>query len=206
MALSDAGPALVFGLRTAAYEVLTSFAATYDHGLAARHCATLLLAALALALPFLWLAISQPRPRPPRSACPPALPSPAGSFRRTMDRSLPRFPSALLAVLPPLGPARRGRPGPGRLVVGRFSRSAAARLSTPSSTPPPPRWWRPLLGSRPPWPPAAADPRARSCWRGPWVFLALPPAATALGVLQLGRAVPLRSLDPAPARGGPSSA
>jgi iron(III) transport system permease protein len=54
--LSDPGPALVFGVRTAAYEVLTSFASSYDSGLAGRQCLALLGTALVLAVPFVWLA------------------------------------------------------------------------------------------------------------------------------------------------------
>src|SRR5262249_5847898 len=56
LALSDAGPGEIVGLRTAASEILTSFAAQYDFNLAARQC--LLLTALVgvLAVLVAWFA------------------------------------------------------------------------------------------------------------------------------------------------------
>jgi iron(III) transport system permease protein len=56
LTLSDPGPGQILGLRTAASEVLTSFAAQYDFDLAARQCAALALVVLVVALPLAWLA------------------------------------------------------------------------------------------------------------------------------------------------------
>src|SRR5262249_23980497 len=56
LTLSDPGPGQILGLRTAASEVLTSFAAQYDFDLAARQCLALALVVLAVALPLAWLA------------------------------------------------------------------------------------------------------------------------------------------------------
>lgn len=56
LTLSDPGPGQVFGVRTAASEVLTSFAALYDFPRAGRQCALLAAAAGAVALPLAALA------------------------------------------------------------------------------------------------------------------------------------------------------
>jgi iron(III) transport system permease protein len=51
LTLSDPGPAQIFGLRTGAVEILTSFSALYDFGLAARQCVALTVVALIVAAP-----------------------------------------------------------------------------------------------------------------------------------------------------------
>ncbi len=190
VALSDAGPALVFGVRTAAYEVLTSFAATFDQGLAARQCAALLVAALVLALPFLWLAL--PRldhvllERVPVRA--PLARDPSGERWVGLSLGL-----ALLAVLPPLVllvvAAGSGVAWSSafddlrRTAVDTLFYSATAAVVAIG------------LGV------AAALAAGRSrlartlVLAGALIFLALPPAATALGVLQLGGSAP-PVLDP----------
>jgi len=56
LTLSDPGPGQILGLRTAASEVLTSFSALYDYGLAGRQCAVLTAVALVLAVPLAWIA------------------------------------------------------------------------------------------------------------------------------------------------------
>src|SRR5262245_27116283 len=52
LTLADPGPGLIFGLRTAASEILTSFAARYDFNLAGRQCVYLTLGVLVLAIPI----------------------------------------------------------------------------------------------------------------------------------------------------------
>jgi len=52
LTLSDPGPAQIFGLRTGAVEILISFSALYDFGLAARQCVALTLVALIVAAPL----------------------------------------------------------------------------------------------------------------------------------------------------------
>ncbi|MCI0642809.1 MAG: hypothetical protein L0Y72_17865 [Gemmataceae bacterium] len=52
LTLADPGPGLILGLRTAASEILTSFAARYDFNLAGRQCVYLTLAVLMLAIPM----------------------------------------------------------------------------------------------------------------------------------------------------------
>lgn len=61
LTLSDPGPGQIFGLRTAASEMLTSFSALYDFSLAGRQCVVLAALVLALAAPLAfftapWLA------------------------------------------------------------------------------------------------------------------------------------------------------
>lgn len=56
LTLSDAGPGLIFGLRTAASEILTSFSARYDFPLAGRQCAVLTGIVLLLAAPLAFYA------------------------------------------------------------------------------------------------------------------------------------------------------
>lgn len=56
LTLSDPGPGLILGLRTAASEVLTSFSSLYDYRLAAWQCMILTLAVLALVAPLAILA------------------------------------------------------------------------------------------------------------------------------------------------------
>jgi iron(III) transport system permease protein len=56
LTLSDAGPGQILGLRTAASEILTSFAARYDFPLAGRQCLALALLVLLVAAPLLILA------------------------------------------------------------------------------------------------------------------------------------------------------
>ncbi len=56
LTLSDPGPGQILGLRTAASELLTSFSALYDFGLAARQCLALALVVLAITSPIAWLA------------------------------------------------------------------------------------------------------------------------------------------------------
>jgi len=51
LTLSDPGPAQIFGLRTGAVEILTSFSALYDFGLAAQQCVALTMVALIVAIP-----------------------------------------------------------------------------------------------------------------------------------------------------------
>ena len=52
LTLQDAGPGQVFGLKTAAFEILTSFSALFDFALAGRQCALLTLAVLLMAIPL----------------------------------------------------------------------------------------------------------------------------------------------------------
>lgn len=52
LTISDPGPAQIFGLRTAASEILTSFSALYDFSLAARQCMALAGIALIIATPL----------------------------------------------------------------------------------------------------------------------------------------------------------
>ncbi len=54
-ALSDPGPGQIFGLRTAAAEILTSFSALYDFPLAGRQCGALALLVLFVATPGAFL-------------------------------------------------------------------------------------------------------------------------------------------------------
>ena len=55
LTLSDSGPGFVFGVQTAAGEILTSFAATNDHNLAMRQCSQLVGIVLLAALPLIIL-------------------------------------------------------------------------------------------------------------------------------------------------------
>lgn len=59
LTLSDPGPGQIFGRRTAASDVLTSFSSQYDFGLAGRQCALLALAVLLLAIPLVLLAATR---------------------------------------------------------------------------------------------------------------------------------------------------
>jgi iron(III) transport system permease protein len=56
LTLSDPGPGFAVGLKVAASEILLSFTAFYDYGLAGRECLILALVVLAATLPILWLA------------------------------------------------------------------------------------------------------------------------------------------------------
>ncbi len=56
LTLSDPGPGQIFGWRTAASELLASFAALYDFAVAARQCAALSLHALVCSVPLVWFA------------------------------------------------------------------------------------------------------------------------------------------------------
>jgi iron(III) transport system permease protein len=56
LTLSDPGPGQVFGVRTAASELLVSFAAQYDLKLAARQCLALSAVVLTVSAPLVWLA------------------------------------------------------------------------------------------------------------------------------------------------------
>jgi iron(III) transport system permease protein len=56
LTLSDPGPGQVFGLRTAASELLVSFAAHYDLELAARQCLLLSAVVLIASAPLVWFA------------------------------------------------------------------------------------------------------------------------------------------------------
>ena len=56
LTLSDPGPGQVFGVRTAASELLVSFAAQYDLELAARQCLVLSAVVLLASAPLAWLA------------------------------------------------------------------------------------------------------------------------------------------------------
>ncbi len=59
LSLSDPAPGQIFGIRTAAAQVLTSFSALYDFRLAARQCVALAVVALLLAIPL--AAVGGPR-------------------------------------------------------------------------------------------------------------------------------------------------
>lgn len=59
LSLSDPGPGQIFGLETAAGEVLTSFSAFYDFNLASRQCLTLAGVVLIAALPFGFITAPQ---------------------------------------------------------------------------------------------------------------------------------------------------
>lgn len=185
VALSDAGPSLVFGRRTAAYEVLTSFAATYDQSLAARQCAALLVVALVLALPFLWLAL--PRlghvllervPAHPRSTR-----DPRGE--RLLAVTLV---AALLTTLPALG-ALASSPWSGAALaaaLGDLRRTAADTVLYSVAAAAVAVGLGGLAGL------AAGRSRfARTLvLAGALALLALPPAALALGVLQMSGNAP----------------
>ncbi len=56
LTLSDSGPAQIFGLRTAASEILTSFASLYDVALAGRQCVSLAMLVLLAAAPLAFFA------------------------------------------------------------------------------------------------------------------------------------------------------
>src|SRR5262249_30189308 len=56
LTLSDPGPGPILGLRTAAAEILTSFASFYDFARAGRQCSALALLVLGVATPLLILA------------------------------------------------------------------------------------------------------------------------------------------------------
>lgn len=56
LSLSDPSPGMIFGLRTAAADVLTSFSALYDFVLAGRQCVLLAAAVLGTCVPLLLLA------------------------------------------------------------------------------------------------------------------------------------------------------
>jgi iron(III) transport system permease protein len=56
LTLSDPGPGQVFGVHTAASELLVSFAAQYDLALAARQCLVLSAVVLTASAPLVWLA------------------------------------------------------------------------------------------------------------------------------------------------------
>jgi iron(III) transport system permease protein len=55
LTLSDPGPGQIFGLRTAAAEILTSFSALYDFSLAGRQCVVLAALVLMIAAPLVFL-------------------------------------------------------------------------------------------------------------------------------------------------------
>ncbi len=59
LTLSDPGPGQILGVRTASAEILTSFAALYDYGLAARQCVWLTTVVLVLAVPLAMIAASR---------------------------------------------------------------------------------------------------------------------------------------------------
>ena len=185
VALSDAGPSLVFGRRTAAYEVLTSFAATYDQSLAARQCAALLVVALVLAGPFLWLAL--PRLGHVLLERVPAHPRPTRNPRGEQLAAL-TMGAALLTTLPALGAlafstwsgaaleAALGDLGRTAADTVLYSLSAAAMALAMGGTA------------------ALAAGRSRLArtlvLAGALALLALPPAAMALGVLQVSGSAP----------------
>jgi ABC-type Fe3+ transport system permease subunit len=56
LTLSDPGPGQIFGLRSAASEILTSFSALYDFPLAGQQCAALTVVVLVLAAPLVIMA------------------------------------------------------------------------------------------------------------------------------------------------------
>ena len=56
LTLQDPGPGQIFGLKTAASEILTSFSALFDFALAGRQCALLTLAVLLMAIPLAFFA------------------------------------------------------------------------------------------------------------------------------------------------------
>lgn len=56
LTLSDPGPGLIFGVRSAASEILTSFSALYDFALAGRQCVVLAGVVLLLATPLAYFA------------------------------------------------------------------------------------------------------------------------------------------------------
>lgn len=56
LTLSDPGPGQILGLRTAASEIMTSFSALYDFGLAAQQCMALTVVVLLFALPLAYFA------------------------------------------------------------------------------------------------------------------------------------------------------
>ena len=74
LTLSDPAPGLIFGLRSAAAEILTSFSALYDFGLAGRQCLLLAGLVLLLAGPLAYFAApqlaSQVMPREVRALLP----------------------------------------------------------------------------------------------------------------------------------------
>lgn len=56
LTLSEPGPGQILGLRTAAAEIMTSFSALYDFGLAARQCVALTAMVLVFAVPLAYFA------------------------------------------------------------------------------------------------------------------------------------------------------
>ncbi len=101
LTLSDAGPGQILGLRTASAEILTSFSALYDYALAARQCVGLTLVVLLLAVPLALVAAprfgSQMLSRHLRRH---QLLRPRKASRMTMIFALPVL---LLILLPVLG-------------------------------------------------------------------------------------------------------
>jgi iron(III) transport system permease protein len=55
MTMADSGPGMIFGVRTAASELLVTYAAQYDHLLATRQAMTLAVCTTVAALPLTWL-------------------------------------------------------------------------------------------------------------------------------------------------------
>jgi iron(III) transport system permease protein len=102
LTLSDPGPGQIHGLRTAAGEILTSFSALYDFGLAGRQCLALAVAVLLLASPLIAMAVPRlSRQLLARQSRPSAL-----SRDRHMSRiaaGLLMLPASILVALPLMG-------------------------------------------------------------------------------------------------------
>ena len=80
LTLSDPGPGQVFGVRTAASEILTSFAAQYDFRLAAQQCLMLSAVVLACSVPLLWRAVPRLGAAAVARSTASASPRPAGAI------------------------------------------------------------------------------------------------------------------------------
>jgi len=97
LSLGDPGPGQIFGVRTAAADLLVSFSATYDYQLAGLQCALLALVVLVAAVPLaLRLAPVLARATLARSTG-----RPSRMSRRTAGRVIPFFGLAAGAVVVP---------------------------------------------------------------------------------------------------------
>lgn len=91
LTLSDPGPGQIFGLRTAAGEILTSFSALYDFGVAGRQCLALAAGVLLLTIPLIvTVAPRLSRELLARQSRPPAL---------SRDRRMARLGIGFLTLL-----------------------------------------------------------------------------------------------------------
>jgi iron(III) transport system permease protein len=184
--ISDPGPGQILGLRTAAAEVLVSFAALYDFGLAGQQCVLLTALVLLVAAPLAWFAA-------PRLASA-MMPRQSGLPQRTRRRRatsllVPGFVVVILTgtAVPVLGltlPLAGGRAF--RRAWAEVSRTAADTLLYAVGA----GAVAALMGML-----LAACVGRSAGWRRLCIgyclaFLALPPALGALGVIQWATRAP----------------